>query len=90
MTRFGQRDALVHELLAEAEQACLEDAGVSPDAVEHLYVSNMASGEFEGQTGYSPCILEKRISSTANSETDPRYNEDTSDYDRQSYLLKVV
>ena len=51
MTQFGQRDAWVRELLAEAGQACLDDAGVPPDAVEHLYVSNMASGEFEGQTG---------------------------------------
>ncbi|MFC6826099.1 thiolase C-terminal domain-containing protein [Halopelagius fulvigenes] len=51
MTQFGQRDAWIRELLAEAGQACLDDAGVAPDEVEHLYVSNMASGEFEGQTG---------------------------------------
>ncbi len=51
MTRFGQRDGWVRDLLAEAGQACLEDAGVAPDDVDHLYVSNMASGEFEGQTG---------------------------------------
>ncbi|WP_255149825.1 thiolase C-terminal domain-containing protein [Halorarius halobius] len=51
MTQFGERDAWVSELLAEAGAACLRDAGVAPDAVEHLYVSNMASGEFEGQTG---------------------------------------
>jgi acetyl-CoA C-acetyltransferase len=51
MTRFGQRDAWIRELLAEAGLACLDDAGVAPDEVEHLYVSNMASGEFEGQTG---------------------------------------
>ncbi|WP_435063821.1 thiolase C-terminal domain-containing protein [Halobaculum sp. EA56] len=51
MTRFGERDAWIRELLAEAGQACLADAGVPADAVEHLYVSNMASGEFEGQTG---------------------------------------
>ncbi|MDS0298361.1 thiolase family protein [Halogeometricum sp. S1BR25-6] len=51
MTRFGQRDAWIRELLAEAGKACLDDAGVEPDAVDHLYVSNMASGEFEGQTG---------------------------------------
>jgi len=51
MTQFGQREAWIRELLAEAGTACLDDAGVSPDAVEHLYVSNMASGEFEGQTG---------------------------------------
>jgi acetyl-CoA C-acetyltransferase len=51
MTQFGQRDAWIRELLAEAGQACLADAGVTPDDVEHLYVSNMASGEFEGMTG---------------------------------------
>jgi acetyl-CoA C-acetyltransferase len=51
MTRFGERDGWVRDLLAEAGEACLENAGVAPDAVDHLYVSNMASGEFEGQTG---------------------------------------
>jgi acetyl-CoA C-acetyltransferase len=51
MTKFGQRDAWICELLAEAGSACLADAVVPPDAVDHLYVSNMASGEFEGQTG---------------------------------------
>jgi len=51
MTQFGQRDAWVRELLAEAGEACLDDAGVSGDDLDHLYVSNMASGEFEGQTG---------------------------------------
>jgi acetyl-CoA C-acetyltransferase len=56
MTQFGQRDAWIRELLAEAGAACLEDAGVSPDAVEHLYVSNMASGEFEGQTGVANAL----------------------------------
>jgi acetyl-CoA C-acetyltransferase len=51
MTRFGQRDAWVQELLAEAGAAALDDAGISGDDLDHLYVSNMASGEFEGQTG---------------------------------------
>jgi acetyl-CoA C-acetyltransferase len=51
MTQFGERDGWVRELLAEAGQACLADAGVSADEIDHLYVSNMASGEFEGQTG---------------------------------------
>ncbi|MCQ4332942.1 thiolase family protein [Natronomonas sp. F2-12] len=51
MTKFGQREAWIRELLADAGEACLDDAGVPSDAVEHLYVSNMASGEFEGQTG---------------------------------------
>ncbi|MGM0591341.1 MAG: thiolase C-terminal domain-containing protein [Halobacteriota archaeon] len=51
MTQFGKRDGWIRDLLAEAGIACLDDAGVTPDEVEHLYVSNMASGEFEGQTG---------------------------------------
>ncbi|WP_254768360.1 thiolase C-terminal domain-containing protein [Salinilacihabitans rarus] len=51
MTQFGQRDAWIRDLLAEAGIDCLEDAGVDPDEIEHLYVSNMASGEFEGQGG---------------------------------------
>ncbi|RQG90307.1 thiolase family protein [Natrarchaeobius halalkaliphilus] len=51
MTQFGQRDDWILDLLAEAGIECLEDAGVSAADVDHLYVSNMASGEFEGQTG---------------------------------------
>ncbi|WP_336037679.1 thiolase C-terminal domain-containing protein [Halobacterium yunchengense] len=51
MTQFGDRDAWVRELLAEAGDAALDDAGVPGGDVDHLYVSNMASGEFEGQTG---------------------------------------
>ncbi|AGB32335.1 Propanoyl-CoA C-acyltransferase [Natrinema pellirubrum DSM 15624] len=52
MTQFGQREGKwIQDLLAEAGIECLEDAGVDADDVEHLYVSNMASGEFEGQTG---------------------------------------
>ena len=52
MTQFGQREGeWIMDLLAEAGIDCLEDAGVEAGEVEHLYVSNMASGEFEGQTG---------------------------------------
>jgi acetyl-CoA C-acetyltransferase len=51
ITDFGQRDAWIRELLAEAGSECLDRSGVAPEAVEHLLVSNMASGEFEGQTG---------------------------------------
>ncbi|GAB3664168.1 thiolase family protein [Halopiger thermotolerans] len=51
MTQFGQRDAWILDLLSEAGLECLADAGVDAADVEHLYVSNMASGEFEGQTG---------------------------------------
>ncbi|MEY7847696.1 thiolase family protein [Natrarchaeobius sp. A-rgal3] len=51
MTQFGQREEWVVDLLSEAALECLEDAAVDAATVEHLYVSNMASGEFEGQTG---------------------------------------
>jgi acetyl-CoA C-acetyltransferase len=51
MTKFGQRDAWVTELCSQAGVQALADGGIEPDDVEHLYVSNMASGEFEGQTG---------------------------------------
>jgi len=51
MTQFGHRDAWIRELLADAGAAALEDAGIDGGGVDHLYVSNMASGEFEGQTG---------------------------------------
>ncbi len=57
MTQFGQRDAWIRELLAEAGEECLEDAAVDPSDVEHLYVSNMASGEFEGQTGVPNALV---------------------------------
>ncbi|KPN31178.1 acetyl-CoA acetyltransferase [Halolamina pelagica] len=45
------RGEWLRDLLAEAGADCLDDAGVDADAVDHLYVSNMASGELEGQTG---------------------------------------
>ncbi len=51
MTSFGERDAWIRELLAEAGRDCLDDAPVDDQRIEHLYVSNMASGELEGQTG---------------------------------------
>ena len=52
MTPFGNRDGeWLRDLLAEAGADCLDDAGVDADSIDHLYVSNMASGELEGQTG---------------------------------------
>lgn len=52
MTDFGIREGeWIGDLLAEAGDTCLRDAGVSSTAVEHCYVSNMASGEFEGRGG---------------------------------------
>jgi len=57
MTRFGQREEWLADLLAEAALECLDDAGVRGDDVEHLYVSNMASGEFEGTTGVMNALV---------------------------------
>ncbi len=52
MTQFGQREGeWIRDLLAQAGNECLEEADTSPTDLDHLYVSNMASGEFEGQTG---------------------------------------
>jgi acetyl-CoA C-acetyltransferase len=51
MTQFGERGEWILELLSQAGTECLADANVRPDEIDHLYVSNMASGEFEGQTG---------------------------------------
>ncbi len=51
MTPFGDHEEWVRDLAADAALACLDDAGFSGDDVDHLYLSNMASGEFEGQTG---------------------------------------
>ena len=51
MTPFGARSAWLDDLLATAAVDCLADGGVSTGTVDHLYVSNMASGEFEGTTG---------------------------------------
>lgn len=51
MTQFGVRDAWLRTLQSEAALGCLQDADVAPEEIDHLYVSNMASGEFEGQTG---------------------------------------
>ena len=56
MTQFGQREGWIRELLAEAGQDCLANAGIDGDDLEHLYVSNMASGEFEGQTGIANAV----------------------------------
>ena len=56
MTQFGQREGWIRELLAEAGRDCLANAGIDGDGLEHLYVSNMASGEFEGQTGVANAV----------------------------------
>jgi acetyl-CoA C-acetyltransferase len=56
MTQFGQRDAWIRGLLAEAGLDAMADAAIDPGDIDHLYVSNMASGEFEGQTGTANAV----------------------------------
>jgi acetyl-CoA C-acetyltransferase len=59
MTQFGRREGeWIRSLLAEAGQACLSDAGVASHELEHVYVSNMASGEFEGQAGIMNALVQ--------------------------------
>jgi len=58
MTQFGHREGeWIMDLLAEAGIDCLEDAGLDGDEVDHLYVSNMTSGEFEGMTGVMNALV---------------------------------
>ena len=56
MTEFGQRESWLLELLTEAGEGCLQETAADRTAVEHCYVSNMASGEFEGQTGVANAL----------------------------------
>ena len=58
MTTFGRREVWIRDLLAEAGAACLEDADVASHELDHLYVANMASGEFEGQTGVPNALVQ--------------------------------
>ncbi|WP_226483262.1 thiolase C-terminal domain-containing protein [Natrinema amylolyticum] len=57
MTQFGQREEWILDLLAEAGSECLDDAGVDAAEIDHLYVSNMTSGEFEGMTGVMNALV---------------------------------
>ncbi|MEF8800083.1 MAG: thiolase family protein [Halolamina sp.] len=64
MTPFGTREGeWLRDLLTAAGAACLDDAGVESDRIDHLYVSNMASGELEGQTGV-PNMLAQDLAAT--------------------------
>ena len=58
MTQFGVREgSWIRDLLSEAAMGCIETTGVSPSDIDHVYVSNMASGEFEGQTGIMNALV---------------------------------
>jgi len=50
MTRFGERDAWLRDLLATAGDRCLADAGVAPGTVDHLYLA-VSSGSYQAGGG---------------------------------------
>ncbi|GCF13309.1 3-ketoacyl-CoA thiolase [Haloarcula mannanilytica] len=50
MTQFGVREPRLRELLAAAGTRCLDDAGVEPRAVDHLYLSE-SGGAYESKGG---------------------------------------
>ncbi|MGB9933336.1 thiolase C-terminal domain-containing protein [Haloarcula amylolytica] len=50
MTEFGVRKPRLRELLATAGAHCLDDAGVAPRAVDHLYLSE-SGGAYESKCG---------------------------------------
>ena len=58
MTQFGVREgSWIRDLLSEAAMGCIETTGISPRDIDHVYVSNMASGECEGQTGIMNALV---------------------------------
>ena len=58
MTHFGVREgSWIRDLLSEAAMGCIETTGIMPKNIDHVYVSNMASGEFEGQTGIMNALV---------------------------------
>jgi len=55
MTQFGERDAGLQSLLAEAGEQCLADGGVEPAAIDRLTVAR-ASGNYTGQAGLANLV----------------------------------
>ena len=58
MTTFGKRDEWVVDLAAEAALECLDDTAIEPTDLDHVYLANMASGEFEGQSGVVNALID--------------------------------
>ena len=50
MTRFGERDERLFDLLVEAATDCLADAGIDPAAVDGCYVTE-SGGSYDGGQG---------------------------------------
>ena len=58
MTQFGVREgSWICDLLSEAAMGCIDAANVDPQDIDQVYVSNMASGEFEGRTGIMNALV---------------------------------
>ena len=51
MTRFGKLDDGLLQLLVKASMKAFEDSKTSDSEFDHVYVGNMASGEFNGKSG---------------------------------------
>lgn len=58
MTDFGQRDSWVVDLADQAALACLENAPIEATDLDHVYLANMSSGEFEGQAGVVNALID--------------------------------
>ena len=58
MTTFGKRDEWVVDLAAEAALECIDDTDIEASDLDHVYLANMASGEFEGQSGVVNALID--------------------------------
>jgi acetyl-CoA acetyltransferase len=54
VTKFGKHERSSGELFAEAAREAIQDAGVSPGAVQALYFGNVTGGETERQLHMGP------------------------------------
>ncbi len=54
MTKFGKHERTCAELFAEAAADAIQDAGVSPRAIQALYYGNVVGGEGERQLHMGP------------------------------------
>ncbi len=59
MTDFGDREEWVIDLALEASEGCLDGVPLGPSDLDHVYLANMASGEFEGQSGVVNAVTDQ-------------------------------
>ena len=65
MTKFGKHTKTSVELAIEAATKTLDDACITPEEVEELYVGNFAQNMLEGQGHLGPAIgLKNNIKAT--------------------------